>query len=137
MLPTDVMTRDNFHAGLSHASSLMTLVALLGCTGMGLPAAAETARSADTSSARQMNLVIIKFRDPATDPSQPRYLSELSRAMGVTMVYVRPMSGGAHVLRVDGASGPEHFQRIVQALAQRPEVQYAEPDRHMYRMPHE
>ena len=45
------------------------------------------------------------------------------------------MSGGAHVLQVEGVVDAGHFQRIVDGLAKRPGVDYAEADRRMRPMP--
>ena len=82
-----------------------------------------------------MSQLIIKFRDPALDPSRQAYLQELARDTGVVLVYVRPMSGGAHILRVEGVVEANRLQSIVKRLAERAEVEYAEPDRWMHTMP--
>jgi len=129
MKPTDNASLRPFPMLLTFVASLPTLVALLSCAGTGMPAAADSSRAMQTTQ------IIVKFRDPSLDPAQRGYLKELSRDIGVTLIYVRPMSGGAHVLGVEGAVDAEHFQRAVNALAKRPEVEYAEPDRRMYHMP--
>lgn len=117
------------------ARSLMTVIVLSGCASTGMPAAAESVPRADSPQIRQMAQVIVKFRDPALNPAQQDYLKGLARDMGVVaFVYVRPMSGGAHVLRVDAAVDGGHFQRIVDGLTKRPEVEYVEADRRMYPM---
>lgn len=114
------------------ARSLMTLLVLSGCAGTGAPAVAEPVLRAEPPRIQQTSQVIVKFRDPALDPAQQGYLKGLARDMGdVSLAYVRPMSGGAHVLRVEGAVDAGHFQRIVDGLAKRPEVEYAEPDSRM------
>ena len=78
--------------------------------------------------------IIMKFRDPGLDPSQPHFLDEISRDAGAALVHVRPMSGGAHVLRpanpVDGAE----LNRIIGRLGKRQDVEYVEPDRPMQHM---
>jgi hypothetical protein len=129
MKSTDSASQRPFPMVVTFVTSLPTLVALLGCTGM--PAAADSSRATQTTQ------IIIKFRDPTLDPTQQGYLKELSRDIGVTLVFVRPMSGGAYVLGVEGAVDAEHFQRVVKALAKRAEVEYAESDRRMHRMPHD
>ena len=117
------------------ARSLMTLLVLSGCVGVGAPAIAEPVLRAVPPRIQPTTQLIVKFRDPAFDPAQQGYLKGLARDMGVvTFVYVRPMSGGAHVLGVDEAVDAGHFQRIVEGLAKRPEVEYAEADRRMYPM---
>lgn len=78
--------------------------------------------------------IIIKFRDPRLDPSQPHFLDEISRDAGAALVHVRPMSGGAHVLRpkdpVDGAE----LDRIIERLGKRRDIEYVEHDRVMRHM---
>lgn len=117
------------------AGKVMTLLALSGCASIGMPAAAESVQYVDSPRIKQMTQVIIKLRDPALDPSRQDYLRELAHDTGVKLVYVRPMSGGAHVLRIEGAVDAEQFQRVVNGLATRPEVEYAEPDRLLRHMP--
>lgn len=82
-----------------------------------------------------MTQVIVKFHDPALDPTRQDYLQTLVLDIGVKLVYVRPMSGGAHVLRVEGAADVAEFRRVVNELASRSEVEYAEPDRLLQHMP--
>ena len=78
--------------------------------------------------------IIIKFRDAGVDPSGPHFLSELSRDAGATLVYVRPMSGGAHVLRQGNPSDGAELDRIIERLGKRRDVEYVEPDRRMRHM---
>ena len=137
MKSTDFASRHPSPRAVSFATSLLTLMALLGCASTGKPAAADTVQQIDSSRAGQMSQIIIKFRDPTHDPAQRGYLNELSRDIGVTLVFVRPMSGGAYVLRVEGALDADQFQHVVSDLAKRPEVEYVEPDRRMYRRSHD
>jgi len=121
---------------LTFARSLMTLMVLSGCASNTTSATVDSVQQADPSRIKQMTQVIIKFRDPALDPARQGYLDELTRDTGVTVAYVRPMSGGTHVLRIEGAVDAEQFQRVVNGLATRPEVEYAEPDRLLHHKPH-
>lgn len=105
--------------------------AVSGCT-PAVTAEAPIERAAPVAAPSQ---IIVKFRDPAFDPSGQGYLTELSGVVGATLEYVRPMSGGAHVLRIrDPWSIPE-LMRIVDAIARRPEVAFAELDRRKQHMP--
>ena len=78
--------------------------------------------------------LIIKWRDPDFDPSRPEYLKQLERDTGVVFQYVRPMSGGAHVLRAVGATEDSQRERLLDGLGKRPEVEYAEIDLRMRHM---
>lgn len=132
MESTAIVRQRSLPMAFVFARSLMTLMVLSGCASTGMPAAAESVPRADPPQIRQMTQVIVKFRDPALDPARQGYLKGLAHDIGgVTLAYVRPMSGGAHVLRVEGAVDAGDFQRIVDGLAKRPEVEYAEADRRM------
>ena len=86
---------------LNFMRCLMTSVTLAGCASTGTPAANESVQRTDPSQAKQMSQVIIKFRDPTLGSARrDALLEELARDTGVRLVYVRPMSGDAHVLRV-------------------------------------
>ena len=135
MKSTDIVSQRPPRMVFAFASKLMALLALSGCASIGLPAAAESVQYADPPRIKQMTQVIIKFRDPALDPSRQDYLRKLAHDTGVKLAYVRPMSGGAHVLRIEGAVDAEQYQRVVSGLATRPEVEYAEPDRLLHHMP--
>jgi hypothetical protein len=135
MKSTDIASQRLPHMVFAFVSKLMALLAVSGCASIGMPAVAEPVQYADSPRIKQMTQVIIKFRDPALDPSRQDYLRVLAHDTGVKLVYVRPMSGGAHVLRVEGAVDAEQFQRVVNGLATRPEVEYAEPDRLLHHMP--
>ena len=78
--------------------------------------------------------IIIKFRGDGPDPSQPHLLNDISRDAGVTLVYVRPMSGGAHVLRLENPSDGAALDRVIERLGGRRDVEYVEPDRSMRHM---
>ncbi len=73
------------------------------------------------------NRVIVKFRgDP--DPSNAQFLGRLSEGLGVTLRYLRPLAGGAHLLRVEGLRDAAQFAGFIAELNRRAEVEYAEAD---------
>ena len=113
----------------------LALLVLTGCASTGMPAVAEPARVSDTPRIKQIPQVIVKFRDPALDPTRQGFLRTLVKDTGVKLVYVRPMSGGAHVLRIEGAVDLAQYQHIVNELATRSDIEYAEPDRLLQHMP--
>ena len=121
---------------LNFMCCLVTSVMLAGCASAGTPAANESVQRVDLSQAKQMSQVIVKFRDPTLDPTRRDVLlKEIARDAGVRLTYVRPMSGGAHVLRVDGVMNADHLLRVVDRMTKAPEVEYAEPDRLMHHRP--
>jgi hypothetical protein len=99
---------------------VLAIAAVPGCTG---------AQATGPDAGPMTSGIIVKFRDPAFDPARGDYLATLSGDFGVTLGYVRLMSGGAHVLRISGAGATRESMRVVERLRGRTEVLYAEPDR--------
>ena len=73
--------------------------------------------------------LIVKFRSADANAADPGFLQQLSKAAGAGLTYVRPMSGGAHVLRLTDPVDASEIKRIVERLAKHPDVEYAELDR--------
>lgn len=71
---------------------------------------------------------IIKFRDAKSDPARVEFMRGLSRDAGATLVYVRPLSGDAHVMRVERLLNAPDVAAVIERLSKRPDVEYAEPD---------
>lgn len=72
--------------------------------------------------------IIIKFRNDALDPSRPDFTEGLSRDASAKLVYVRPMSGGAHVFRLEDITDSVQLTEVVQRLSRRPDILYVEQD---------
>ncbi len=77
--------------------------------------------------------VMVRFSDKVDESAlsgdgQAAFLATLSQAAGEDVVYVRPMSGGAHVLAVREARSPAAMAQLSARLAALPEVILAEPD---------
>lgn len=70
--------------------------------------------------------IIIRFQDGVS--VDDALLRDLERRAGVSLRYVRPMAGGAHVLRLDGQVPAAVMEEALQRLRQDPRVRYAEPD---------
>jgi hypothetical protein len=77
----------------------------------------------------KMTQLIIKFRQTDFDPSRNVFVQELSRDAQVPVLYLRPMSDGAHVFRVMDISNDVQLKTVIQRLSQRPEILYIEQDR--------
>jgi hypothetical protein len=75
--------------------------------------------------------LIIKFRNDGFDPSPAVFVQELSRDTQVQIIYLRPMSGGAHVFRVMDISDNTQLEAVIRRLSQRPDILYIEHDRIM------
>ena len=78
--------------------------------------------------------IIVKLKDPATqwtaernEPLNQTIMDQLSRVAGVVLHQVRPMSGGAYVLRLSNRMTVREARAISERLQQDPAVQYAEP----------
>lgn len=79
------------------------------------------------------NQVIIKYKASADltgerAPSHPARLKELSTAAGISLEYLREMSGGAHVLRLPNYLPESETRRIADRLMELSDVENAEPD---------
>ncbi len=79
------------------------------------------------------NQIIIKYKtsaipESAISPASAAQLQRLSDAAGVSLAYVREMSGDAHVLRLPARMPLKDVQAIADRLSALPEVEYAEPD---------
>lgn len=92
---------------------------ITGCT------PAPSSEAADGYTAR----IIIKFFDSRANPADSQFTETLSRDAGVTLVYLRPMSGAAHVFEVRGLRDAAELQEVVRRLSKQPSVVYAEEDR--------
>ncbi len=121
------------------AASLLVFVTcvtgvLSACIPHPIHASSDAAPPESSMRLLQATQIIIKFRDPGLDPSQSHFLNEISRDAGATLIYIRPMSGGAHVLRPENPTDGAELNRIVERLRTRPDVEYVEPDRPMHYM---
>ncbi len=106
---------------------VLVVLALSGCARV---AASEPSAAPPVTSAQ----IIVAFRDPAFDPSRGGYLQKVSAETGVSLSYLRPMSGGAHVLQVAGGQDAKALGALLGKLAARAEVLYAEEDRRLFPM---
>jgi len=76
--------------------------------------------------------IIIRFRSPTIEPSNPEILASLSATAERPLVFIRPMSGGAFVLRADGVEDVEQLAGVIRRLGARADVESVEPDRQLY-----
>lgn len=85
------------------------------------------------------NQIIVKYRSPVSlnelsSPALDRVEQRLSQAAGVELSYLRPMSGGAEVLRLTERLPSDQMAAITQSLMALPEIEYAEADTIMHPM---
>jgi len=72
--------------------------------------------------------IIIRFSDTVANPADSAYLDKLGRATGTRLVYVRAMSGGAHI--VEAQLGDQaQLAELLRRLSHRPDIVYAQQDR--------
>ncbi|MEV4481872.1 S8 family peptidase [Micromonospora coxensis] len=101
-----------------------TAAALAATTALAAPVSAAPAAPASTTGDASTGQYIVKFRDGA---NRAAALRQTGGRFGVSLTETRQLATGAHVIRAGGrASG------LLQALAARGDVEYAEPDAPMY-----
>jgi hypothetical protein len=99
--------------------SLITVLALgAGCSSAGNDGAREPARGPQ---------LIVKFR-AGTLACDDVGIARLSAQAGVGLRLIRPMSGGACVIRLQDAADSAATAAALSAIRGLPPVQYAEPD---------
>ena len=128
---------------LQAARRTLPIVGLLalgvGATARAGGPAEQPVRNAQALSAPN-DRFIIRLRDPAADLAAR--LPAIAGRSGSAFTYLRPMSGGAHVVRMTQAartaaaagSGAETNRLVARQLMLDPEIAYAEPDRRLYPM---
>ena len=75
--------------------------------------------------------IIVKYKSNMQAFSSPEQVSQMERvsnAAGMTLEYMRTMSGDSHVLQLPERMPVEQVQEISEQLMLLPEVEYAEPD---------
>ena len=72
--------------------------------------------------------LIIKFSANVTKPARPELVKELSQEAGAPLVYIRPMSGGAHVFGISYPVNPAQMVALVRRLSARGDIVYVEQD---------
>jgi hypothetical protein len=107
------------------------LVALF-VTGCAQVSAGPAVRAEAPATPVRSAQLIIKFRNPEVNVAREPFLADLARDAGARLVYVRPMSGDAHVLRVEGVTSPQELARVIERLSKRADVAYVEEDARMY-----
>ena len=71
--------------------------------------------------------LIVALRDQKPN-AMSNYISHLSKIAGITLTIIRPMSGGAYVLKLPRAMNSAEITEIVKKLRADPNVEYADPD---------
>ncbi len=84
---------------------------------------------AETLSGRRL---IVKFETAIDNPADPVFVRSLVSMTGVSLAYVRPMSGAAHVYAVETKEDDVVLEDIVRHVEEHPYVRSVEPDRLMH-----
>jgi len=83
---------------------------------------------------QQGTQTILKLRDSTIDPRSRQTIERLSAAAKSTIVYVRPMSGDAHVVRIRPIP-PTTYEDALQGIRESGLVDYVERDAIMKALP--
>jgi predicted glycosyltransferase len=110
---------------------ILGLIFIISCSITSTGTTGDNGQTQPQGSSQKMVQLIIKFRKADFDPSQNNFVQKLSLETKTTIVYVRPMSGGAHVFRVMNITDDTQLKTIIQKLSKRPEILYVEQDRKM------
>lgn len=76
-----------------------------------------------------LRIIVVPVPEAGLDPGSSEALDRLSRAAGTMLVYLRPMSGGGHVLVTAEPVTASQAATILQRLAADPAIAYVEEDR--------
>jgi hypothetical protein len=104
----------------SQAAGLIVCLLTLGCQSAG-------GSEGPHGSLRTAQL-ILRFTPEISSPDDQAYLRELSRAAGVELVYLRPMSGNAHVFASAAPLSSDQLRKILDRLTARQDIMLAEED---------
>jgi len=79
----------------------------------------------------QKQQLMIKFTAPLSESQVKQKLLAMSAAYQVSFRLLRPMSGGAYVITVQGADDTQQLSRLLAQIDKRPDIIYIEQDRMM------
>jgi hypothetical protein len=79
----------------------------------------------------QKQQLMIKFTAPLSESQVKQKLLAMSAAYQVSFRLLRPMSGGAYVITVQGAGDTQQLSRLLAQIDKRPDIIYIEQDRMM------
>jgi hypothetical protein len=120
------------------ANQLIKLLTILviSVAGLTIPAGCAstdelmTARKRTDDPARRQEYsksqIIIKFNNNNINPLGPGFIEGLSRDAGAKILYLRPMSGDAHVFSVNMTNVDSSIDTIIRKLSERMDVTYVE-----------
>jgi predicted glycosyltransferase len=111
--------------------SLLSIMFIVSCSLTSTGISGDNGQSQPQGSPQKMAQLIIKFRKADFDPSQNDFVQKLSDKAQTPIIYLRPMSGGAHVFRVMNIADDTQLKTIIQKLSKMPEILYVEQDRIM------
>lgn len=122
--------------GISAVAVLLALLAGMALLNGGRAAAGPPVRpprpAALRAAAPPTDQIMVRFATPAgvapTAADQQQLAARMNAAVGTTLTFVRPMSGGAFVYRLPAPLAVDQVAAITQSLAALPEIDHAEPD---------
>ena len=108
--------------------SLLGIMFIASCSITSTGITGDNRQSQSQDSPQKIAQLIIKFRKTDFDPVQNNFVQKLSHEARTTIIYVRPMSGGAHVFRVMNIADDAQLKAVIQKLSEMPEILYVEQD---------
>jgi len=93
---------------------------------------AESPRQAQHAVIGQEKQLMIKFTDALSEPQIRQRLVEMGAAYQVSFRLLRPMSGGAYVISVQGTSDAQRLSQLLAQIGKRPDIVYIEQDKRMH-----
>jgi hypothetical protein len=107
---------------------LVIMILIVGCATTSVSNSGNNIQPQPSDTKPLSKQIIIKFRADGLDPSTPAFIEQLSRDAAAPLVYLRPMSGGAHVFGLKNIADTARMKEIVGRLKERPDILYVEKD---------
>jgi len=79
--------------------------------------------------------IILRFKDRRAEAEARASLDALGAAVGEPLIYVRPLSGGAHLISPASTLPDGAFRLLLQRLAAHETLEYSVPERRITHMP--
>ena len=112
---------------------LLGLVFIISCSAAANSVREDNMKLKPSIQKMRSTQIIIKFKDNVLDSSSVEFVREMSKTAKVNLSYLRPMSGGAHVFRVEDNVNTAQISDLIEHLSKRPDVLYVESDDIMVR----
>ena len=111
---------------------VLCTILMMACTPKAHTATDKDTTSTTKASIAMVQQIIVKPKGTQVVDGEgnllPRFMDQLAQGIDMQLSYVRPMSGGAHVIRFVSPIKVQQAQQIFNYWLQQDLVEYAEPD---------